>query len=544
MWPVTAATALPTHAPLTHDDGALLRGLELDVSGPAFFRFRKLPSGDRVVVTNLEGQWAVLSSADFRAFVSGQLAPDSATYQTLRERNFLRAHYDVEAARARIERRREHLDRGPILHMMIVTLRCNETCVYCHASRAEMEAVHTDMTAEVADASVDLAFQTTSSALTIEFQGGEPLVNFPIVQRIVLRAKDKARETGKTLELTMVTNLALMDEDKLAFLLEHRVQICTSIDGPEDLHDKQRKLPVVAGTLGQGGNDGSAYRVAAHWIRRINEAYVAAGLDPHLYHVEALLTTTRASLERWREVVDTFASLGVRSMFLRPIDPFGFVEKTARVVEYPRTDYLAYYRRATDYILAKNREGTQMLERYAAIFLTKMLAGEDPNFLDIRSPEGAGIGALAYNYDGKVFSSDEGRMLHEKGDDAFLVAPDVRVARYRDVVGHPTVRASVLASNLDGQPDCVDCPYNPYCGTQTAHNHKTLGSIFGRMRESHVCAVHKGIQDYLFETLATADAPTLEILHRWTTIRPREHFLQRPEASSSPSQPPVSSPTQ
>jgi uncharacterized protein len=105
----------------------------------------------------------------------------------------------------------------------------------------------------------------------------------------------------------------------------------------------------------------------------------------------------------------------------------------------------------------------------------------------------------------------------------------VRTARYRDVVGHPTVRASVLASNLDGQPDCVDCAYNPYCGTQTAHNHKTLGTIFGRMRESHVCAVHKGIQDYLFETLATADAATLDILHRWTTIRPREHFLQRPQ---------------
>ncbi len=507
----------------THEDGALLRNVATDVSAPAFFRFRKLPGSDRVVVTNLEGNWAVLSSSDFRAFVSGTLDPSSSTYATLRERNFLKAHHDVDAARARIERRRQHLDRGPILHMMIVTLRCNETCVYCHASRADMDAVHTDMSAEVADASVDLAFETTSPSLTIEFQGGEPLVNFPIVQRICERAKKKSQETGKTVELTMVSNLSLMDEEKLAYLLEHKVQICTSIDGPHDLHDKQRKLPLA------DGNGGSAYKVAEHWIRRINEAYVAAGLDPHLYHVEALLTTTRASLERWKEVVDTFASLGVRSMFLRPIDPFGFAEKTAKVVEYPRSDYLAYYRQATDYILEKNKSGTQMLERYAAIFLTKILAGEDPNFLDIRSPEGAGIGALAYNYDGKVFSSDEGRMLHEKGDDTFLVAADVKSARYRDVVGHPTVRASLLASNLDGQPDCVDCPYSPYCGTQTAHNHKTLGTIFGRMRESHVCNVHKGIQDYLFEKLATADEETLAILHRWTTIRAREHFLQRPE---------------
>jgi His-Xaa-Ser system radical SAM maturase HxsB len=522
---VSTTTRPATVSPSSTGDGALLRGLTPDLATPAFFRFRALPSSDRVVITNVEGNWLVLGREDFRAFVSGNVAEGSDLFARLRERNFLRAHHDPAAARARIERRRMHLDRGPILHMMIVTLRCNETCVYCHASRAEMDAVHTDMTPEVADASVDLAFQTTSPSLTIEFQGGEPLVNFPIVKRIVERGQQRSKETGKTVEFTMVSNLALMDEEKLAFLLANRVQICTSIDGPEDLHDRQRKLPLAPGETGSP----SAFRAATGWIRRINEAYVAAGLDPHLYHVEALLTTTRASLERWKEVVDTFASLGVRSIFLRPIDPFGFAEKTAKVVEYPRGDYLAYYRQATDYVLELNRSGTQMLERYAAIFLTKILAGEDPNFLDIRSPEGAGIGALAYNYDGKVFASDEGRMLHERGDDAFLLAADVRTARYRDVVGHPTVRATILASNLDGQPDCVDCPYNPYCGTQTAHNHKTLGSIFGRMRESHVCQVHKGIQDYLFEKLATADEPTLDVLRRWTTIRPREHFLQRPE---------------
>ncbi len=44
------------------------------------------------------------------------------------------------------------------------------------------------------------------------------------------------------------------------------------------------------------------------------------------------------------------------------------------------------------------------------------------------------------------------------------------------------------------------------------------------MRESSLCAVHKGIQDYLFEKLAEGDAQTLDILEKWTTHRPREHF--------------------
>ena len=504
----------------------------LDTKLPAFFRFRHIPNSDRVVLSNLEGNWLVLTADELRTFASGQLSEGSELWTKLKERNFLRAHYDLDAARARIERKRIHLDRGPILHMMIVTLRCNETCVYCHASRANMDAVHTDMTPEIADASVDLAFKTTSPSLTIEFQGGEPLVNYPVVQRIVERAKRKSEETGKTVELTMVSNLALMDEEKLKFLLDNKVQICTSIDGPLEIHDKQRKLPMAPG---HGGN-GSAHGAAVQWIRRINEAYIERGLDPNLYHVEALLTTTRAALDRGRDIVDQYAELGCRALFLRPIDPFGFAEKTARIVEYPRSDYQRFYRDTTDYILQKNRDGVQMLERYAAIFLTKILAGEDPNFLDIRSPEGAGVGALAYNYDGKVFSSDEGRMLHEQGDSAFLVG-DVsdpsKPPNYRDIVGHPTIRATQVASILEGQPDCVNCAYVPYCGTQTAHNWKTLGSVHGRMRESSVCAVHKGIMDYLFEKLATGDAQTLEALERWTTIRPREHFLQTPGAASA-----------
>jgi uncharacterized protein len=41
-----------------------------------------------------------------------------------------------------------------------------------------------------------------------------------------------------------------------------------------------------------------------------------------------------------------------------------------------------------------------------------------------------------------------------------------------------------------------------------------------------MCAVHKGIQDWIFTTLATAPQDTLDVLRRWTTIRPRDHFVQ------------------
>ena len=60
------------------------------------------------------------------------------------------------------------------------------------------------MTKETADKTVDLVFQSTNPSVTIEFQGGEPLVNFDVVKHIIERAREKNKTAGKRLEFTMV----------------------------------------------------------------------------------------------------------------------------------------------------------------------------------------------------------------------------------------------------------------------------------------------------------------------------------------------------
>jgi len=494
-------------------------------SGLVPFRFRAIPSGTSgpgagdFLLTNYWGDWLFVTKDELSELARGRLDPASPLHRRLSAKNFIRAELDQDGLAERMRRKKRFLDYGPNLHVMVVTLRCNETCVYCHASRADMDQVQTDMSKETAEKSVDLALQTTSPSLTIEFQGGEPLVNFPVVKHIIQYALSKNRAYGKQLEFTMVTNLSLMDEEKLAFLVDHKVQICTSIDGPEPLHTKQRLLV-----------SGNSHAVTVKWIERVNKAYVDLGLDPTLYHVEALLTTTREALKYPREIVDHYVSLGCRAIFLRPIDPFGFAGRTARVVDYDRAAYRDFYRVAVEHILDKNRKGEQVLERYAAIFLTKILGDEEPNFLDIRSPGGSAIGQIAYSYDGKIYTSDEGRMMAETGEGMFHIG-DVSTSKYRDLMKHPTVRALVMASIRDVQPDCASCTYATYCGVQPEHNFRSLGSIFGRMRESTLCSVHKGIQDYLFEKLREDDPTTVGILERWTTVRERTHFIQASAAS-------------
>ena len=127
---------------------------KLDTKSQAFFRFRRL-GPDRTLITNLEGSWLILTDAEFSDFATGAIDGDSDLFGRLSERNFLRASYDEAKARSAIGARKRFLGYGPNLHVMVVTLRCNETCVYCHASRADMDAVDTDMSEETATKAVD-----------------------------------------------------------------------------------------------------------------------------------------------------------------------------------------------------------------------------------------------------------------------------------------------------------------------------------------------------------------------------------------------------
>jgi len=104
---------------------------------------------------------------------------------------------------------------GPSLHIIVVTLRCNHKCVYCHASAQDMDRKELDMDEETAKLVVDRIFETTSPFVAIEFQGGEPLVNWPIVEFIIEYAQKKNKTAKKDLELRLVSNFVLMTEAKI-----------------------------------------------------------------------------------------------------------------------------------------------------------------------------------------------------------------------------------------------------------------------------------------------------------------------------------------
>ena len=100
------------------------------------FRHREVDG--KILITNTEGNFLVLSKEDFVRFAEGEVPKETELYRRLAERNFVRAELDARRMTERLRARKTFLHAGPNLHIAVVTLRCNETCVYCHASRADM----------------------------------------------------------------------------------------------------------------------------------------------------------------------------------------------------------------------------------------------------------------------------------------------------------------------------------------------------------------------------------------------------------------------
>lgn len=135
------------------------------------------------------------------------------------------------------------LDRCLQKATLQLTQNCNFRCTYCTYTHSDgSQRTHADnrMTFETAKKAVDylLAHSIDTPEVYIGFYGGEPLLEFPLIQKVVEYA-DGLFPRGK-LRYTITTNASILNEEITAFLKGHRFSVVISLDGPERIHDKNR----------------------------------------------------------------------------------------------------------------------------------------------------------------------------------------------------------------------------------------------------------------------------------------------------------------
>jgi uncharacterized protein len=127
-----------------------------------------------------------------------------------------------------------------------VTNNCTIQCDYCYRGEKNKQSISW----EVGVRAIDFLIQHSQGQqeLSVALFGGEPLLEFGFIKKLVPYAQRKASYYGKRIHFRATTNCVLVNDEIIEFFRQHRMSFHTSIDGGPESHDKHRHFPDGTGT--------------------------------------------------------------------------------------------------------------------------------------------------------------------------------------------------------------------------------------------------------------------------------------------------------
>lgn len=379
----------------------------------------------------------------------------------------------IDNLASRYRTKKSFLDSFTSLHIFVLTLRCNQNCIYCQASSRDKNAKQSDISYTDLDLAINLMFTSPSTAITMEFQGGEPTLAFDKLKYAVEKTEILNKKFEKHITYVLCTNCINLTNLQLSFLKEYNILISTSLDGPEFLHNQNR-----------GKTD--SYQ---NTIKGIQNARDIIGHD----RISALMTTSNESLNYPKEIIDAYRKNGFSEIFIRALNPYGLAKDN--IWDDYNECFLNFYFETLDYILELNFDGIRFIESFTTLFLKKTLTPFCIGFVDLQSPAGIINSVVVYNYDGYVYASDESRMIAENNDYSFQIGH--LSDSYNDIFFSSKVGEIAQVWSNESLAGCSDCAFQAYCGADPVRNYSTQGDPYGYRPKSFFCKRNKAIIKHL-----------------------------------------------
>ena len=138
-----------------------------------------------------------------------------------------------------LKERSKNIVKALCLH---VAHTCNLNCEYCFASQGKYQGERALMSFEIGKRALDFLIENSGNRrnLEVDFFGGEPLMNWDVVKRLVLYARSIEKEKGKNFRFTLTTNGMLIDDDVIDFSNKEMHNVVLSLDGRKEIHDSVR----------------------------------------------------------------------------------------------------------------------------------------------------------------------------------------------------------------------------------------------------------------------------------------------------------------
>lgn len=215
-------------------------------------------------------------------------------------------------------RKRQTVVKALCLH---IAHDCNLACRYCFAGEGEYKGDRSLMSFEVGKKALDFLVANPGSRRNLEVDsfGGEPLLNFDVVKRLVAYGRGIEKEKDKHFRFTLTTNGVLLDDEVIEFANQEMDNIVLSIDGRKDVHDHMRPFK----------NGSGSYDLILDEFKKVAESRGQAR-----YYVRG--TFTHYNLDFVKDVLSLadagFKQISVEPVVAGPEEPYAIREEDIPVI--------------------------------------------------------------------------------------------------------------------------------------------------------------------------------------------------------------------
>ncbi len=200
------------------------------------------------------------------------------------------------------------------------------------------------------------------------------------------------------------------------------------------------------------------------------------------------------------------------SVYLHPINHQGFARKLRQgdnVIA--RWNHL--HSEFIDLLIARNHQTGRFLEEYYFTqCLKRVLRFDTNNHVDIRNPNFFASDYIVIDYDGRLYPTDEARMLSKIG------RIDLGIGDVATGIDQRKVEALNSGAFNHFDLDCIHCAYQPFCGTDVVDDISRYGRIDIPRPDTWFCERHLSLFDKVFEVLYRKDEPTRASLAAWLGV--------------------------
>ena len=338
------------------------------------------------------------------------------------------------------------IEDRPIIKALCINIAhdCNLRCQYCFAGQGGYGQWRMLMSFDVARRAVDFlsAHSGPREHCELDFFGGEPLMNWHVVQQTIDYVHKQEKKHGKKIKMSLTTNGLLLDKEKVKYLTDNHISLILSLDGRKEMHDRMRP-----GVHGEGTYDEIVKNLQYCVANRKGEEYYVRG------------TFTRYNMDFTTDVIDMIDK-GFPAVSMEPVVGEDTADYSIKEEDLPRVK--AEYDRLAKLFIAREEEGRPFfffhfnMDLWKGPCLPKRLRGC-----------GAGHEYLAVVPNGDIYPCPQ-----------FVGREGYVIGNVYEGLKNFKMMRDFRMNHVFSKPECVDCWAKFFCsGGCHANNEAFAGDI-------------------------------------------------------------------